>query len=322
MKEINITDIKGIIIGQAENPEAGTGCTAIIAEEGIVAGVDVRGGGPATRETDCLRPVNMIEKIHCVMLSGGSAYGLEACDGAMQYLEERGIGFDVGVARVPIVCGCSLFDLTVGSSSIRPDKAMGYEACKNACGKSPKQGNHGAGTGASVGKYLGINNYMKSGIGHYAVQVGEVQCGAIVAVNALGDVIDTDSHKIIAGLLNDEHTEFIDTNKIMFDEISSGRDVWKGNTTIGCIITNAKLTKAQCNKLAATAHNGYAKAIRPVHTSADGDAIFALAAGDAEVSPDILGALATEVMAKAINNAVRNAEAAYGLKCAADFAEK
>ena len=319
MKEINITDIKGIEIGQAQNFEAGTGCTAVIAKEGACAGVDVRGGGPASRETDCLRAENMIDRIHCVMLSGGSAYGLEAACGAMDYLEEQGVGFDVGVAKVPIVCGCSLFDLTVGSSKIRPDKAMGYEACKNATNEPPLQGNYGAGTGASVGKYFGMNNCMKSGIGHYTVQAGEVQCGAIVAVNALGDVIDVETNKIMAGLLNDAQTEFIDTNKVMFEEISGDRDVWKGNTSLGCVITNAKLTKAQCNKLASIAHNGYAKAIRPVHTSADGDTIYVLSTGEANVSPDALGALATEVMAKAINNALRHAKAAYGLKCAADF---
>ena len=319
MKEINITDIKGIEIGQAQNFEAGTGCTAVIAKDGACAGVDVRGGGPASRETDCLRAENMIDRIHCVMLSGGSAYGLEAACGAMDYLEEQGVGFDVGVAKVPIVCGCSLFDLTVGSSSVRPDKAMGYEACKNATNEPPLQGNYGAGTGASVGKYFGMNNCMKSGIGHYAVQAGEVQCGAIVAVNALGDVIDVETNKIMAGLLNDAQTEFIDTNKVMFEEISGDRDVWKGNTSLGCVITNAKLTKAQCNKLASIAHNGYAKAIRPVHTSADGDTIYVLSTGEVNVSPDALGALATEVMAKAINNALRHAKAAYGLKCAADF---
>ncbi len=319
MKEINITDIKGIEIGQAQNFEAGTGCTAIIAREGACAGVDVRGGGPASRETDCLRAENMIDRIHCVMLSGGSAYGLEAACGAMDYLEEQGIGFEVGVAKVPIVCGCSLFDLTVGSSSVRPDKAMGYEACKNATSEPPLQGNYGAGTGASVGKYLGMDNCMKSGIGHYTVQAGDVQCGAIVAVNALGDVIDSDHNYILAGLLSEDKLNFLDTSKLMFEDISGDRNVWKGNTTLCCVITNAKLTKAQCNKLASIAHNGYAKAIRPVHTSVDGDTIYVLATGEVEVNTDALGALATEVVAKAIKNAVIHAKAAYGLKAYSDI---
>lgn len=319
MREIKISEIKGIKIGHAQNLEGATGCTAIICEDGAVAGVDVRGGGPASRETELLKPVNMVQQIHCVMLSGGSAYGLAAGDGAMQFLEERGAGFDVGVGVVPIVCGASLFDLVVGDAKCRPDKAMGYEACKVAGTNEPGEGNVGAGTGASIGKFLGPDRMMKSGLGIYAVQLGQVQCGAVVAVNALGDVIDYDTGKRIAGILSEDKTSLASTESIMYQEIGKQRNVFSGNTTIGCIITNAILTKNQANKLASIAHNGYAKAISPVHTSADGDTIFVMSTGEVEVGPDALGALATEVMARAICRGVKAAESAYGLKAAKDF---
>lgn len=319
MKEISITEIEGIQIGHAQNLEGGSGCTVILCEKGACAGVDVRGGGPASRETELLKPVNMVEAIHAVMLSGGSAYGLDAGAGAMQFLEEKGIGFDVGVGVVPIVCGASLFDLTVGNPKCRPDKAMGYEACKNASSAPVAEGNVGAGTGASVGKFLGPERCMKSGLGVYAVQVGDLKVGAIVAVNALGDVIDIETGRRIAGITNEDHTALGNTEEIMYAEYDNKRNVFSGNTTIGCIVTNAKLTKSQANKLASIAHNGYARAIRPVHTSADGDTIFTMCTNEIEVMPDSLGALATEVMAKAINRAAKSAEAAYGLKCAKDF---
>lgn len=319
MKEIQITDIEGILIGHAQDLDGATGCTVILCEQGACAGVDVRGGGPASRETELLKPVNMVESIHAVMLSGGSAYGLDAGAGAMQFLEEKGIGFDVGVGVVPIVCGASLFDLTVGSPKCRPDKTMGYEACKNASKSPVKEGNVGAGTGASVGKFLGPDRCMKSGLGAYALQVGDLKVGAIVAVNALGDVIDVDTGKRIAGILNSDQTQLSNTEELMYQEYDSKRNVFSGNTTIGCIITNAILTKAQANKLASIAHNGYARAIRPVHTSNDGDTIFTMCTGQVEVMPDSLGALATEVMARAINRGVRKAKAGYGLKCAKDF---
>jgi L-aminopeptidase/D-esterase-like protein len=291
----------------------------IICEKGAHAGVDVRGGAPASRETELLKSVNMVEQIHAVMLSGGSAYGLDACGGAMQFLEERGVGFDVGVAVVPIVCGASLFDLVVGDPKCRPDKAMGYQACEAAGGQEPDEGNAGAGTGASVGKFYGIDRMMKSGLGIYAVQVGDVQCAAVVAVNALGNVIDPGTGKQAAGLLSEDKSEIVSTVSAMYDEIGKSRNVFSGNTTIGCIVTNAKLTKTQCNKLASIAHNGLAMAIRPVHTSADGDTVFVMATGEVPVSPDALGALATDVMAEAIVRAARKAKPAYGLKAAEDF---
>lgn len=321
MKEIKITDIKGIKVGHAQCEEGGTGCTVILAEAGATAGADVRGGGPASRETELLKSVNMVQQIHAVMLSGGSAYGLDAGSGAMQFLEEKGLGFDVGVGVVPIVCGASLFDLVVGDPKCRPDKAMGYAACAAAGIGEPAEGNVGAGTGATVGKFNGMTDMMKSGLGIYAAQIGEVQCAAVVAVNALGDVIDIDTGKPIAGLLKPDHSAIGSSVEAMYQQIGdAAKNVFSGNTTIGCVVTNAKLTKPQCNKLASIAHNGYALAIHPVHTSADGDTIFVLSTGEVEVGPDALGAFATEVMARAINRAARMARPAYGLKAAADFA--
>ena len=321
MKEISISVMKGFRVGNAENAEAATGCTAIICEQGAFAGVDVRGGSPASRETELLKPINTVQQIHCVMLSGGSAFGLEAGDGAMQFLEEQGIGFETGFGKVPIVCGASLFDLELVTNKIRPDKAMGYAACRAAFeGAAVCGGNHGAGTGATVGKFRGLDYMMNSGLGIYAVQEGEVQVAAVVAVNALGDVFDFDTKKILAGMLNSEKDGFADTVKVLYDEIGKPKDLWGGgNTTIGCILTNAAIDKCQANKLAQIAHNGYAQAIRPVHSSADGDTIFVMATGEAEVGVDALGALATEVMARAINRAVLDAEPAYGLKAARDF---
>lgn len=319
MKEVSITDIQGIKVGHAENSEGATGCTAILCENGACAGVDVRGGGPASRETELLKPVNMVERIHCVMLSGGSAFGLDSGSGAMKWLEERGFGFDVGVGVVPIVCGASLFDLVVGDPKCRPDHAMGYEACENASSHKPAEGNIGAGIGASVGKFLGPDRMMKSGLGTFALQIGELVVGAIVAVNAMGDVVDADSGKIIAGILTKDKTDLDCTEQIMYDEYDKNRNVFSGNTTLGCIVTNAKLTKSQANKLASVAHNGYARTIRPVHTSADGDTIFALSTCEVECMADTVGVLAAKVMAKAVNRAVRKAEPAYGLMAASDF---
>jgi len=319
VKEITINSIAGFKIGHAQDLVGATGCTAIICESGAFAGADVRGSGPASRESELLKPSSIAQQIHCVMLSGGSAFGLEAGDGAMQFLEEQGIGFDVGVGVVPLVCGASLFDLVVGDPTCRPDKKMGYTACEVAGTGDVAQGNVGAGTGATVGKFLGAERMMKSGIGTYAVQLGEVQCGALVAVNALGDVLDYNTRRPIAGLLASDGTKLSSTKEVMYREISQQRNVFSGNTTIGCILTNAKLDKNQANKLASLAHNGYAMAISPVHTSVDGDTIFVLATGEEEVNPDTLGVLAAEVMAKAIINAARMAEPAYGLKSAASF---
>lgn len=318
MNHINIKDMKGFQIGSAENAEAATGVTVIISEKGATAGVDVRGGGPATRETDLLKPENMVQEINAVALSGGSAFGLEAGCGIMDFLEEKGIGFDVGVGLVPIVCGASLFDLVVGDGKVRPDKEMGRRAAENAFQGIFAEGNHGAGTGASVGKYRGPGRMMKSGQGASAIEVGELQVGAISAVNALGDVFDG-LGKQIAGILSEDGTTLQSTSKIIKEDITRQFDIFKGNTTISCILTNGKLTKAQCTKLASIAHDGYARAIKPVHSTADGDTIFVMATGEVEVNFDALAVLATEQIASAIERAVLQAESAYGLKAAKDL---
>ena len=216
MKEIKITDIKGFQVGQAENQKVGTGCTVILCRDGAVAGVDVRGGGPATRETDLLHPINMVQKIHAVMLSGGSAYGLDAASGAMQYLEEHGAGFDMQVAKVPIVCGASLFDLSVGDAHVRPDKEMGYAACVDAENDTVLEGNHGAGTGASVGKLLGFEHAMKSGIGTCGIQVGDLQVAAIVAVNACGNVVDYETNELLAGVYDSHSGSVLKAQDVLF----------------------------------------------------------------------------------------------------------
>ena len=320
IKPIRLSQIEGFRTGHAQDPEHATGCTAIICEKGAWAGVDVRGGSPASRETELLRPENTVQQIHCVMLSGGSAYGLEAGDGAMEFLEEKGIGFDVGIGRVPIVCGASLFDLELVSSRVRPDKKMGYEACQNAWNrKEPAEGNAGAGTGATVGKFYNTERMMKCGIGIWAGQIGDVKCGAVVAVNALGDVVDYETGRILAGLLNEDHTGFADTRQCMYQELQKTRDLWSGNTTIGCVITNAKLDKNQCRKAAVIAHDGYAQTIRPSHCTVDGDTLFVMASGQVEVAPDAFYAMASEAVARAVNRAALCAAPAYGLKAASDF---
>lgn len=311
MKNISISDIKGFKIGNAQDKEKGTGCTVIICEKGAVAGVDVRGGGPATRETDLLNPKNMVQQIHAVMLSGGSAFGLEAGSGAMDYLSERGIGFDLKGIFIPIVCGASLFDCSVADMKAYPHKEMGYKACEEAEKNDPKQGNFGAGTGASVGKYTGFDKAMKTGLGMAAVECGNVQVGAIVAVNACGDVFYPNSDKPIAGIYDQKEKKRYFTEDA-FLEMAGNADP-NTNTTIGCIITNAKIDKAAANKLASIAHNGYAHCIRPVHTYSDGDTIFAMSSNEVEVDLNALGVMAVKAMEQAIVNACTLNEGAYGI---------
>lgn len=313
MAEISIQNIEGFFIGNAQDLEGGTGCTAIYCPEGASTGVDVRGGGPATRETDLLNPVNMVDKIHCVMLSGGSAFGLAAADGAMAYLEEHEVGFDVGVGRVPIIPSACLFDLVVGNPKCRPDSEMGYAALVDAEKNAPQSGLVGAGTGATVGKICGAERAMKSGLGIYAEQIGDLKVGAVVAVNALGDVTDWETRRPLAGLLKEDGTGVASTLTVFKQIVDPSFSAFQGNTTLGCVITNAVLTKAQVKKVAMMAHNGYARAICPVHTSADGDAIFAMAKGEVEAHIDVVGAVAAEVMMKAICRAVK-VPSAYGFK--------
>ena len=319
MREININEIQGFSIGNAQDEKGGTGCTAILCPKGAVGGADVRGGGPATRETDLLSPVKSCEEVYGIMLSGGSAYGLDSASGAMKYLEERNIGFDVGIGKVPIVSGACIFDLIAGDFKCRPDADMGYKACINSEKNQPEMGNYGAGTGATVGKFAGLERTMKGGLGFYAVEIGKLKIGAVAVVNCLGDVYDADTGAQIAGMLSKDGRSLDNTRRVMWESIERRRNVFTGNTTIGCIITNAKLDKNQCNKLASMAHNGYAAAIKPVHTSADGDTVFYLAKGTVEVNHDALGDLGAYVMAKAINSGVMNAESAYGFKSIKDI---
>lgn len=318
MKEIPITNIENIRIGNAQDSEGATGCTVLLCEKGASAGLDVRGGGPASRESELLKPVAACEAIHAILLSGGSAFGLHAAGGVMQYLEEKGIGFDTGFARVPLVCASCLYDLGVGSPSARPTPEMAYQACLDAEKNQPAFGNAGAGTGASVGKLLGMEYAMKSGLGAYAVEVGPLQVGALVAVNALGDIFSPEGRRI-AGLLNPKKDGMRGSLESMYTMLERPANLFAGNTTLGVILTNAKLAKTPLNKVAAMAHNGYARAICPVHTSADGDSIYALSLGDVPANLDVVGTLAAEVMARAIENAVLSAENAYGLPSAMSF---
>lgn len=320
MREIAITEFENLKIGQAENAEAGTGCTVLLlGPEGAPAGLDVRGGGPASRESELLKPMAAAGVIHAILLSGGSAFGLDAAGGVMRYLEERNIGFDVGVAKVPLVCQSCLFDLTVADAHTRPDAAMAYAACCHAETGNYQDGNFGAGTGATVGKLLGMEHCMKSGIGSYAVQIGDLKVGALVAVNALGDVYDWKNGCKVAGLLADDRKTFLDTEQVACQKIDVVENKFVANTTLGVVITNAQFDKTRLCKIAGMAHNGYARAIRPVHTTADGDSIYAVSLGTAQADQDVVGALGAQVMAEAILRAVRAARPAYGLPAVSEL---
>ncbi|WIV13324.1 P1 family peptidase [Proteiniborus sp. MB09-C3] len=319
MKEIKFTDIDNIKVGHAQNFEAATGCTVIICERGASAGVDVRGGSPGTRETDLLNPVNMVQQIHAVMLSGGSAFGLDAASGAMKYLEEKNIGFDVQVTKVPIVCSAVLFDLAIGDYRVRPDLEMGYTACMNATNTECPNGNIGAGTGATVGKLLGFQRAMKGGLGSYALQVGDLKVGAIVAVNCLGDVVDPATGKVLAGLLNEDLKTFAGTENNMIANYDSKKNLFSGNTTIGVIATNGEFSKTEMNKIASMAHNGYARTMRPAHSIFDGDTIFALSTGNVQADISTVGFLAARAMEQAVINAVKSAKTLYGIKAHLDI---
>lgn len=304
-------EVGGFRVGHAQNAEAATGCTVLLCDHMSPAGLDVRGGGPASRESELLAPVAQADSINGVLLSGGSAFGLDAAGGVQRYLEERGIGFDVGVTKVPLICQSCLFDLVVGRSDVRPDAAMAYQACENASYESPAQGNVGAGIGCSVGKYRGMERAMKSGFGTFALQAGHLKVGALVAVNALGDIFDGAVQ--IAGLRTADGAALSNTLDEMFQDVTIAKNLFSGNTTLGIIVTNAKLDKTQLTKVAGMTHNGYARAIRPVHTSADGDSIYALSTGDQPGDINVVGSMAARAMEQAIVRAVRAARPAYGL---------
>ena len=323
MCEIPVTEVGPVCIGQTENPRAATGCTVFIAPRGMCAGLDVRGGGPASRESQLLNPLMAAQSIHAIVLAGGSAYGLGAANGVMRYLEQNGIGYDTGYALVPLVVQSDIYDLSVGDASIRPDADMGYEAARRAM-EDPnyKDGNYGAGCGATVGKYAGMDYCMKSGIGSYAIQIGELKIGAVVVLNALGDVYDWKTGRQIAGMLNEEKDGLRSTADYMRQSYAVVDNKFTGNTTICVVFTNARFEKAQLCKIAGMAHDGYARSINPVHTSADGDSIYAVSIGDIAADQDMVGAMAAEVVSEAIIRAVENAEGAYGFPALRDMAGK
>lgn len=305
----NILDIKGLKVGQAQNTTAKTGVTVVLAEKGAICGVDVRGAAPGTRETDLLDPVNAMERVHAVVLSGGSAYGLEAASGVMEYLEQKNIGFDVGCAKVPIVPAAVLFDLANGSSTIRPDKKMGFAACENASDTILQEGNFGAGCGATVGKLYGMEQCCNSGIGSFAQTTENGICvAALIAVNAFGDVWENGS--ILAGTKNTDGS-FANTETQLL-KMAEALSFSGQNTTIGVIATNVKLTKAQAKKVAGMAHDGLARCIRPIHTTLDGDTLFCISTEEIELPQapvDIVGTLAAKVTEQAVLRAIKTANA-------------
>jgi L-aminopeptidase/D-esterase-like protein len=310
-----ITDIEGIRVGHASDQRALTGCSVVLCEDGATAGISVRGWAPGTRETDLLRPGMLVEEVQAILLSGGSAYGLRAADGVMRWLEEQGHGFNTGVARVPIVPAAVLFDLAVGDPRVRPDEEMGYQACASATADAPAQGNVGAGTGASVGKLFGTKRAVKSGIGTASVRAGGLVLGALVAVNAFGDVLHPESGQIMAGLRTLTGKGYADTRLQMRSAVLR-RVLFGTNTVIGVVATNATLSKAEATLVADATHDGLARTIRPAHTLFDGDAIFALATGEREAHIALVADMAADAMARAVVNAVLAAEDAGGLPCA------
>lgn len=316
----SLTDVPGIRVGHATNLDAATGCTVIICPDGTIGGVDQRGGAPGTRETDLLSPMHLVQHVNAVLLAGGSAYGLAAADGVMRYLEEHAIGYKAqnGII-VPIVPAAILFDLVVGRSDIRPDAAMGYDACKSASSDSVAQGTIGAGTGCRVGAGMGNELATKGGIGSASIDLGDgLIVAALIAVNSIGDVVDPQG-EILAGLrrfaTSNEFAGSLNMMRMMSRVVDTPSD---GNTVIGVVATNAKLSKEHVNKVAQMAHDGLAQAIRPAHTMFDGDTLFALATGEIPANVNAIGAYAAEVVAQAIRNAVYNATSLAGVRSLKD----
>jgi L-aminopeptidase/D-esterase-like protein len=307
----SICDVAGIEVGHFTDSRRPTGCTVVLARGSAVAGVDVRGAAPGTRETDLLSPSNVVERVHAVLLSGGSAFGLDAAAGVMRWLDEQGIGLEVGPARVPIVPAAVLFDLALGDAHIRPDAAAGYAACRAAARAAPAEGNVGAGAGAVVGKIFGFDRAMKGGIGTASVTVEGVTVGAIIACNALGDVVDPDSGAVIAGARTADGRRLLDARRALLSGDAARPILAGSNTTIGVIATDAVLTKMQASRLATVGHDGLARSINPVHTLSDGDALFALATGASGQALGMmtLGTMAAEAVALAVVRAVRAARA-------------
>ena len=355
MKEIRITDIGGIRVGHATRKDKGSGVTAVIAEQGLLTSCEVRGGSPATRDTDPLRPEMANQTIFGVVLTGGSAYGLNSLTGVMNWLTEKGIGKMVRSWRIPVVTGASIFDFPLSNGEYTPDTALGYEAAANAKGGPVEEGCVGGGTGASVSKYRGPEHAFKSGIGTYGLQLGGLKVAAIVNVNAFGDIYDAETGEQLTGPRADDDSRIFSTEELMFrdcaaetgagagragdtasvDAAGAGRaagntatadgagaeadDDIGANTTVGLIVTNARLTKGQLHKVCGLTHNGYARAIRPVHTTRDGDTVFAMTTGEVDAPADTVGMLAAKVMAKAIARAVRAAEPMKGYPTVTEF---
>ena len=322
MSDLGIGHVPGISVGHCTDLRAATGCTVVLCDSGAVGGVDVRGSAPGTRETDLLRPGSLVPQVDAVLLTGGSAFGLSAASGVVRYLEERGRGYRAGPFTVPIVSAAVLFDLGVGDSSVRPGPDEGYRACEAAASGDVAQGSVGAGTGATVGKALGAGRRVKGGVGTAGVDLGDgVIVGAIVAVNAVGGVHDPDTGELVAGAKSDDGG-MVDVLDAM---VSSDREPhavkFADNTTIGVVATNARLDRERANKLAAVAHDGMALAVRPAHTTHDGDTMFALATGtsDSYVDVDRLCAAAVVCTARAIGNGVRRATALAGVPAASDL---
>ncbi len=313
MERIDISQIQGIRIGHAQNLEAATGCTVILCPEGAVCGVDVRGGSPGTRDTDALNPINNRKCVHGILLAGGSSFGLDAAGGVMQFLEEKGMGRDVGKTMVPNVCAAILFDLKCGDYKVRPDKEMGYAACVNAFEQQGFIGGSvGAGTGALIGKVKGSKYAMKGGVGSAAFKAGELMAGAVIAVNCVGDVYDSSAGKIIAGVLSEDKRSLGSSEDLILKAYNNHRDFFSENTVIGCVITNASLSKPQAVKLAAIGQNGIARTVRPAHSIFDGDTIFTLCTGEVDATFDSAAILAARAVEAAIIDAVVNAESLHG----------
>lgn len=310
----NITDVPGIKVGHRENEQGITGCTALLMEGGAVCGVDVRGSAPGTRETDALDPINEIDRVHGICLSGGSAFGLDAATGVMRFLEEQGIGVDVGVAKIPIVPSAVLFDLFIGNPQARPTAQMGYEAAQAAQVGSFQNGNIGAGYGATVGKLAGPDFAMKGGLGSasFAGKDGLI-AGAIVAVNAVGDVKHPHTRQILAGARNPQTGQWLDCCAYL-EQHAQSEALAGTNTTIGVVALNAKLTKAEAKKIAQLTQNALARTIYPVHTMLDGDTIFVLGTGEQTFALDYLGQLATKVMEEAILTGIQAADKLAGVE--------
>lgn len=313
-----LTDIDGVLIGQAEDTENMTGCTVVLIPDGAICGVEVCGGAPGSREISLLQSEKTNNLVHAIFLAGGSAYGLSVADGIMDYLEEEKVGFDTEYAKVPIVPGAVIFDLNIGSPNVRPTKEMGYLACKSATTDSMVQGNKGAGIGATVGKVLGNDCIMKGGIGGATFVNSEgVVVSAIVVVNAFGDIRDCKTSEKLAGPLKDGIVQ--DTIEIMIDKMEKEYLYKLNNTTLAIVGTNVKLTKTQCNILATKSLHGLVKTIFPVSTTLDGDTIFAFSKGEKECEINTLGVIACEVLAKAVNNAIKSADEVLNIKSYKSF---